>query len=163
LTFNGSLSKKLPGVRRADIAVVRRYQPYHEGKRSRNHALAVLSRLSNDDKHRAVQPIQAAPRGMTYDVRDTRDCVVTRIPASFVVWEPLQVGAKLVPIYVRKTGPQPHVDMQGQLAAEPALQQGVLMGEWLEVMPQVVANLLGELSDPPVELLAKLGGPVPSG
>jgi hypothetical protein len=30
--FNGGLPRKLPGVSRADIAKVRRYQPYHRGK-----------------------------------------------------------------------------------------------------------------------------------
>jgi hypothetical protein len=161
--FNKSLRDKLPGVRRADIAVVRRYQPYHEWKRRRaNHLLAVLHRLSNDDKHRSVQPALTAPRAAMYDIGKTRDCLVTRVPTSFTLSEPLQVGTKLAPIYVRKTGPNPNIQMKGQLAAEPSI-QGVYLEEWLDAMPQLVTNLLGELSDQPTKLLAKLGGVVLSG
>jgi hypothetical protein len=36
-----------------------------------------------------------------------------------------------------------------------------LLYEWLEAMPRLMADLLGELSDPPTELLAKLGGSLP--
>jgi hypothetical protein len=156
--FNGVLPQKLPGVRRADIAIVRRYQPYHERPRRRtNHAFAILSRLNNDDKHKTLQPAQSAPRGMAYDITRVHDCTVTRIPAEFTVWEPLQVGTKLVPVYVRRTGPNPYIEVEGHLASEPALQQGVLLSEWVTLMRPIVANLLGELSDPPTKLLAKLG------
>lgn len=164
LEFTNALGSKLPGVRRADIAIVRRDQPYHEGKRRRDrHALAVLHRLSNDDKHRSVQPASVAPQSATYDLQDVRDCRVTRIPQNFVLWETLQVGTQLAPIYVRKNGPNPDLKVHGGLAIQPGLQQGVLLGEWLVVMSILVARLLRELSDPPTELLAKLGGAVPQG
>jgi hypothetical protein len=162
VAFNADLPKKLPGVRRADSAVVRRYQPYHGGKRKRDlHAFSVLSRLSNVDKHRTVQPTLASPQGASYEILGTRDCVVTRIPTGFYVANQLHAGAKLAPIYVRKTGPDPDVEVKGQMAAQPALPQGVLLGEWVEVTQRLVAAMLSELSDPPTELLAKLGGPAP--
>lgn len=159
--FNKSLARLLPGVRRADIAVVRRYQPYHERESRRpRHALAVLHSLSNDDKHRSVQPAQAAPQAATYDIKNVRDCLVTRVAESFVVRETLQVGTQLAPIYVRKTGPQPDVEVHGHLSVQPALQQGVILDEWLGAMRRLVSELLGELGDPPMQLLAKLSGPL---
>jgi hypothetical protein len=75
----------------------------------------------------------------------------------------LHVGAELAPIYVRKTGPNPEVYVKGQMAVQPALPQGVMLGEWVEVTQLLIARMLSELSDPPTELLAKLGGPVPGG
>ena len=160
--FNNELPKMLPGVRRSDAAVVRAFQPYLSGKRrAANHAFAILQRLSNDDKHRSVQPAQSAPRGFLYEVGAPVDCEITRIASSHVMWEPLQNGTHLVPIYVRRTGPNPDIQLKASLTAQPALQQGVWLGGWLDVMPRLVATLLGGLSDPPTELLAKLGGPVP--
>lgn len=156
--FNKALARQLPGVRRADVATVRSYQPYHEGKRkSARHALAVLRKLSNDDKHRTIQTALVVPQSSTYVVHDPTDCTITRIPESFVLWEPLQVGTKLAPIYVRKTGPNPNVKVGGNLAIQPGLPQGVVLGEWLEVTDVLISRLLKSLSDPPTELLAKLG------
>lgn len=163
-SFNSALARQLPGVRRSDIAIVRRYQPYHGGeRRSARHAFEALRRLSKDDKHRTIQPALLAPRGSMYHVHDPRDCTITRIPASFVLWEPLQVGTHLAPIYVRKTGPNPRVKVGGHLAMQPGLQQGVLLGEWLEVLDEMTSRLLKDLSDPPTELLAKLDVAMPSG
>jgi len=160
--FNRGLKKMLPGVGRADIALVRRNQPYHGGKgRSERHMFEVLRRLSNDDKHRTIQPTFMSPQAATYEVADPVDCEVTRIPASFVLAEPLQVGTHLAPIYVRKTGPNPYLPMRGQIAIQPAI-QGVLLIEWLVAMDVLVSDLLRGLSDPPTQLLAKLGGPPPS-
>ena len=158
-TFNSAIRNVLPGVRRADIAVVRRYQPYHGGKRrSRRHAFWVLRLVSNDDKHRTIQPTFMSPQAASYELTGAPiDCAITRIPTSFVLRQPLQIGAQLAPIYVRKTGPNPYLPMRGQLAVQPAI-QGVLLGQWLDGMELLVSELLKSLSDPPTELLAKLGG-----
>jgi len=164
IKFNRGVKTMLPGARRADIAIVRRNQPYHGGKRrSGRHAFAVLHRLSNEDKHRTIQPTFMSPQAATYHVENALGCTVTRIPASFLLGEPLQVGAQLAPIYVRKTGPtEPYLEMRGQLAVQPAI-LGVLLGEWLVAMEDLVSTILKELADPPTDLLAKLGGPVVPG
>jgi hypothetical protein len=161
LEFNAARRRKLPGVRRADIAIVRRYQPYHGGNRAESHLFAILNRLSNDDKHRNVQPALMFPQGATYDIAEAHDCVVTRIPAHFVLREALQVGTKLAPVYVRKTGPNPNIEMsRPQLLVQPILQQGggVRLEDWVKETRGLTARILRELSDPPTELLAKLGG-----
>ncbi len=129
VSFNDCLDRMLPGVGRTDRAVVRAYQPYQAPKRVRHrHVLLVLYELSNHDKHRTVQPVGTAPRAMFYDVRSTSDSLMTRVPGGFRVSEPLKIGTQLAPIYVRKTGPNPDADVHGQLSVEPALQQGVMMG-----------------------------------
>ncbi len=158
--FNDSLKRMLPGVRRADIAIVRRYQPYHEGRRIRRdrHAFAVLHRLSNDDKHRTLQPAIVAPQSAVYGFDDVPDCIGRRGTPCFILRDSLKVGAQLAPIYVRKTGPNPDLKVHGNLAIQPGLPQGVLLGEWLAAMGELVAGLLRELSDPPLELLTKLDG-----
>ncbi len=146
------------GVRRTDIAVVRRYQPYKHGKRKAPfHLFAILARVANDDKHRSVQPVPAVPIHTSYKIIETRDCEVTRWSGDFLTDE-LKVGTKLAPIYIRKTGPHPDVAMEGELAAYPTLDQGFgfRLEEWLAETPKLVGALLQELSDTPAELLTKL-------
>jgi hypothetical protein len=54
--FNRLVASRLPRVRRADIASVRRYQPYLGRRRLIDqHVFAVLQDLSNADKHRVIQ------------------------------------------------------------------------------------------------------------
>jgi hypothetical protein len=156
--FNSALPRCLPGVRRADIAVVRSHQPYKHGKRVRSqNALAILARISNDDKHRTVQPILTMPRDCHYKVSNQRDCVITETKMSGVFRAgPLEVGAKLAPVYIRKTGPHPDVEMEGQLAAMPTI-EGVFFLDWLTKTRDIIAFALRSLSDPPTELIAKLG------
>jgi len=62
LEFNAALPRKVPGLRRTDIAIVRSYQPYKHGKlKSPYHAIAILARISRHDKHRTIQPVLAIP------------------------------------------------------------------------------------------------------
>jgi hypothetical protein len=73
--FNGSLSRNLPGVRRADIAKVRRGQPYRYGARNRaRHALTFLADINNGDKHRTIQPIWAQPTKVGMEITHIEDC-----------------------------------------------------------------------------------------
>jgi hypothetical protein len=60
--FNAQVKTMLPGVRRADVAAVRRYQPYHPGtRRGRWSAWLLLAQVNAADKHRTIQPIFAFP------------------------------------------------------------------------------------------------------
>ena len=93
---------------------------------------------------------------MTYELGDTRDCVITRIAASVVFRNELEVGTLLVPIYVRKTGPQPEIEVRGVLTIEPAI-KGVLLRDWLANLPHLVARLLARCNTPPNDLLATVG------
>jgi hypothetical protein len=63
--FNSALGK-LPGIRRADRAIIRRYQPYLRGKSNVwRHCLTPLPRLTADDKHKEIRPVWSVPlKGM---------------------------------------------------------------------------------------------------
>lgn len=154
--FDKTRRRRLPGVGKTEVEIVRAYQPYKAGRWLRDtHPFAVLRELSNSDKHRAVQPVLAVPRGVHYKITYPRHCEVTRWSGKFLA-QTLEVYAKLAPVYVRKTGPYPDVDMQGQLSAEPAV-ENVLLVDWLTKTDGNVVGLLKRLSDPPTELLAKFG------
>lgn len=151
--FNGRMnSGSLRGIRRADRAILRRYQPYARGKRGIvRHCLTPLSRIANDDKHREVRPLWGAPTGGRLEYRNPTDCEITRVPvvAPRVV---LQVGAELQRIYVRKTGPNPDIYMEAHLAAKPLLNKHVWLHEWCQTTTGHVHRLLSEFASPPAEI-----------
>jgi hypothetical protein len=141
--------------------VIRAYQPYKAGRWLREtNPFAVLRELSNEDKHRAVQPVQAVPASTHYKITYLRDFEVTKFSGKFLA-PTLEEHARLAPVYGRKTGPFPDVDMEGQLATFPAV-ENVRLDEWLTKTDENVVGLLKRLSDPPTELLSLFGTWQPS-
>lgn len=151
--FRTTIKTRLPGVRWADIAKVRRYQPYKAVKRMRSrHPLLALEKLSNLDKHRTVQPLWALPIGSRYKIAELYDCVVTRIPERGKL-ERLHVGAEIARIYVRRTGPKPGVEMEGRISVEPFIDDFMLLSDWLAKTTTASGALLREFADPPESLI----------
>lgn len=101
---------------RADRAIIRRYQPYANGRRSIPiHCLTSLPVLNREDKHRVVQPVWTWPTKGTFYAGAPVDCEISRIPtrAKGIV---LQPGAEIQRVYVRRTGPNPNLDMKVELS-----------------------------------------------
>jgi hypothetical protein len=147
---------KLPGVRRADVAIVRRFQPYRTAARHRaRHVFKVLDDLANADKHRVIQPIEAVPERAQFVVTGLRDCTITR-------WQrrrralPLKPGTELARIYVRKTGPDPFIDVTPQFALDAAVAGSVTFQEWGYTTMRLVAQLLSEFAKPSEDARALL-------
>jgi hypothetical protein len=130
--FNRRLDSTLPGVRRADRAIVRRYQPFTPGEsRAERHALTVLQDLSNADKHRVIQPVVAIPQRIDFTYTEATDCIVRRIgPAGF--GGKLGPGAKLARFYVKKTGPNPRIDTRPQFHFVPAIHERLTLADFLQ-------------------------------
>jgi hypothetical protein len=147
----------LPGVLRADAAIVRRYQPYLRGKRSLDlHTLAILATLSNRDKHREIWPILVIPQSAMVFTWPPQDFVVNRTPEGNRAY-PLQVGAEVHRAFGRKTGPNPSMQVHPQLTVEPALTPRVTVREWLTQTRSFVYQLLREFAPPPARTLEDLG------
>lgn len=150
--FKGELPIKLPGVRRADIAKVRAHQPYLHGVRSRpRHYLMLLKDINTGDKHRTVQPIWSQPVGAFVEVTDRRDCVAptrtSRLRAC-----PLEMGTEITLLHARKTGPNPHIEVETGVSAEACLNHLVSVETWLDEAKRSVARLLLQFSHPPPEI-----------
>jgi hypothetical protein len=146
-TFNAALPTKLPGVRRSDIAIVRRAQPFRRGtRRGHYQALTVLADLNNADKHRTVQPIWGVPLDVEFEITAMRDCELIRNdnPATRT---PLRVGAELAFVRVRKTGPSPYMDATPRIVAAPAVKDLVPLQEWLDRTVLFIRQLLLEFSE----------------
>jgi hypothetical protein len=163
--FNKVLPVKLPGVRRADVAIVRRYQPYIHGKRNAPfHVFKILEDLSNADKHRAIQPVFPVPEGGSYRLlSEPHDCSITRVgpPIKRVT---LKEGADLGRLYVRKTGPDPYVEVEPKFTLDPSINERLTVGDWARAANRITGLLLRELAEPPESvrvMLAPLGDKEP--
>jgi len=145
--FRYLVGSRLPGCRRADIAMVRRYQPYQ--RRIFRETLGALDVVSNDDKHRTVQPVFALPESAQFKIANPRDCVPGRIAPPRGHTSALNVGTELAYVYVRKTGPNPEIDVEGEIGANIAIHDWVRLDRWSSVTFQVVSDLLFWLAEPP--------------
>jgi hypothetical protein len=147
---------KLPGVRRTDIAAVRRHQPYKTGKRRAYwHALSVLDRLSRLDKHRTIQPVAGYPATGLVEVTYANDCSPSR-QAKNRPTDKLDVGAEFAWIYVRKTGPNPRIRVKAHLEVKPIVDHYLWLNEWFTKTVVVTGRILQEFSDLPKDMLEGL-------
>lgn len=149
--FNAALSSKLPGATRADIARVRRYQPYHYPSRAHWSALLLLAEINASDKHRTVAPIWAIPMTAEIEVTHEHDCVVPK-RENAAKRKALEVDTELALVRARKTGPNPHIEVIPHLTAEPTISDRVLVREWLQIAVWWTQWLLYEFSQAPPEI-----------
>jgi hypothetical protein len=155
--FNVSIKRKLPGVRRADIAIVRRCQPYIHGQRNlHRHVLTVLTKLSNADKHRVIQPVQASPGNIGIRIGETTDCIYRGVSPRNPR-EVLQPGTELGRIFVKKTGPEPYIDMEPRFAIDPSINEFLTLKEFLIKTETTVRHILRAFSKPPKSARAIVG------
>jgi hypothetical protein len=159
IKFNKALARKLPGARRADIAIVRRYQPYKPGTtRAHRHVFTVLDALAQHDKHRTIQPVAAVPNRITFSNLRPIDCTITRIePGSRGLIGTLEPNTELARFLVRKTGPKPDVQMQPHFNFVPAINDRLTLIDFLMKTMQLTGTLLREFSKPPKSVLTLLG------
>lgn len=150
--FNGELPTKLPGATRADIARVRRYQPYKHARGIRAwYWTALLAKINTGEKHRTTQPIWALPVDTAIEITHARDCVVPS-RNNRGKRKALNVDTELVLIRARKTGPNPHVEVIPHLTSEPAIQENLLLGDWPRTTIFWAQKLLVEFSEMPPQI-----------
>lgn len=147
--FNKSIKTKLPGVRREDIAMVRSTQPYKAGMRNLDrHVIWVLDELSRHDKHRAIHPVSPVPGSAAFQIGPAKDCIFRRV-ASRTPRAILQPGTEVMRIYVKKTGPDPHVDVQPHFTIDPSVNARLTLEEFLTRATDAISRVLYACADPP--------------
>jgi hypothetical protein len=152
--FNAKIPVNLPGVRRADIAFVRAAQPYkHRPKAKRQvNCLLLLAEINTVDKHRTIQPVLDVPEFASYNITEFQDCVLSKLPV-YAERVPLQIDTEMAFIRVRKTGPNPHIEVEPDVVAQPAVNERVWLRDWLDLTLRYVFLLLQDFSGPPDELM----------
>jgi hypothetical protein len=157
-SFNDALRgrrPKLPGVRRADIARIRRNQPYHGRGRADQHVFAILDRLSRLDKHRTLQPIAGYPAAGQLQVSNYRDCEIRRHTTADIR-QMLEVGTEIAYVYVKKRGPNPEMHVEANLTVKPAIEKRFWFNEWWEQTARNINRVLREFAPQPDKLLETL-------
>lgn len=154
---NAKARLKLPGVRRADSAKVRRHQPYHHSARQRAVlALMSLAGINAGDKHRTIQPIWIEPAVIGVDVEQSRDCEIRDLRTNRLRKRPLKVDAELALIPARRTGPDPQVQVQVKVTAELSALERITLEEWGARTSAVVGTVLADFSEPSQEIIEPL-------
>jgi hypothetical protein len=154
--FTAIAARRLPGIGREYRAIVRRQQPYMRGKRrAPRHPLTLLTAINNGDKHRTIQPVAAIPTDAELQITELRDCEVTRIPSRRHA-QPLDEGAELAVIRVRRTGPEPHMEVNGNVPSIPTVGDLLTLEQWLNHIAFAVAAVLEEFSEIPADIAARI-------
>ena len=148
-TFNNTIKQKLPGVKRADTAIVRRFQPFAPGEsRAFRHVFTILRELSNADKHRSIQPVVAVPNRIKFDPLRPIDCIIRRIAIAPGYIGSLRPGTELARFYVKKTGPRPDIELLPRFNFVPAIHERLTVADFVTKTMRLTAMVLREFSDP---------------
>jgi hypothetical protein len=94
------------------------------------------------------------------EVTDARDCALSP-PIRFLrVATQLQIGAEIAFVRARKRGPNPELDVQAEITAEPTVEGMISFREWQGRCGGLIFQLLREFSDPPpvIEPILKAAG-----
>jgi len=101
-------------------AVIERVQPYNGGDGVDAHTLTALRELSNEDKHRVILPtataipVDALKKRGSFELMAARD--VGEIEGMEVVGDkPLKNGEEVMSAAIEITGPNPEIQMKGDL------------------------------------------------
>ncbi|MGN6557556.1 MAG: hypothetical protein ACTHLH_06045 [Solirubrobacterales bacterium] len=155
--FNGRVGAQLPGVRRADLAKVRRHQPYHHGRSARpRHALSLLASINASDKHRTIQPLWAVSVETGMKITKRRDCIITGTRPDGTA-KPLEVDAEIGFLHARRTGLDPYIEMDLMIRAEPTLDNILGVREWTQAVGLEIMTLLFEFSQQPKRKICEVG------
>src|SRR5207302_5779466 len=88
------------------------------------------------------------------------DCIYGRMAknAPRVILEP---GAELGRIFVKKTGPDPHIDVQPHFIVDPSINARLTLEQFLLKTPEVVSRVLRAFAEPPASVEAIIGSQSP--
>jgi hypothetical protein len=160
--FNACLKgdrAKLPGVRRADVAKVRLFQPYKAGQsRVHRHVFTVLDELANADKHRTIQPVIAVPNQIAFPQLAFFDCIRRKFVSTPNWSGASDPRAEFGRFYVKKDGSEPRVDMQPHFSLVPAVNELLTVGDFLNKTMALTSIVLREFAEPPESALRMLAG-----
>ncbi len=161
--FRNAVPLRLPGVRRADLAKIRACQPYLKGKRNLSrHVVWVVGELSRLDKHRTIQPIYAIPDRAGYDIGEQTDCIYRRMRRRSAR-RVLKPGTELTRLYVKRTGPEPFIDVQPHFSMDPAVYDPRLtLQQFLVQTIRAVSEILRLFAPQPESAKRIISTPLPA-
>jgi hypothetical protein len=118
--FRGNVGRRLPGVSQDAVAFIERCQPY--ARRRDLRPLALLVRLSNDDKHRAVVPVLTNAREFTTQAIAVVGGRVKRFVPKLRLGSPVYEGAEILRVWTAPRNAQ--VEMKAHVSSRVSLETG---------------------------------------
>lgn len=140
----------LEGINKTHRARFLRYQPYRRWKNTppgSSHPMEILSDLSNDDKHRLVQPHFLAVTRSDARFDGFQDLVPfsNKAIARDFFRRPLHAGTELMRIPIRITGPNPQMNMQFEFDFSVCLSDGMPVRGGLAVIDKFCVEAIDDL------------------
>jgi len=146
--FDRLVPQWLPGIQPVHETVIRSHQPYQRGNLAEGHPLAILSWLSNTDKHRYINPmlVASAQYQLRAVARPNSGCKVLGVTEGPDLRKPLQVGAKLAYIDVSdRAACHGHMEVQAEGTLHIALREGLWLNDAISWIDREVADVLSEI------------------
>jgi len=145
--FDGkNLQARIKALSKPHRAVIKGLQPYHgwNGQGDR-HPLYVLADLSNDDKHRVVQPALIAPTEFKRQFpHHGTNCRVDRKRGlgggTSMVGRPLEPDTEVARIPLVVTGPEPQMEVKCEASGAVGLRDGTFLTSFMEDAIRYVAD-----------------------
>ena len=141
-TFANASEDALRGVADEPKALIEELQPYNRTDAERD-ALVAVRKFSNRDKHRTVVPFIAA---MQHPGDDPDLSFTTNEDAEFLgeftvkSGGPWTDGKEIVSAPIRITGPDPHVEMHGNINVEVAFGEDTALR--IDAMPATIGEII---------------------
>lgn len=151
--FNGLRVQQrlLSGLTTRHRATIKRFQPYRGWDGDGPHPLALLDDLSNDDKHRVVQPALICPNEITASFPPPsgwHDCSVDRtrpVTGRNIVGRPLDIETEFLRVPILITGPEPNVEMEYKGSISVGFRNGVSVLDALESIAEYARRVVTAL------------------
>lgn len=134
------------GVADAQVAIIKRYQPY--SRRDDGRRLAQLNALAKSDKHRVVIPAVIYPVDLRHRDFKATNCRIIGIEPLLSEHNVLKLNARVVRVYVVTSAPAgliAGVQMKSNLTLYPALARGVPVLNLFTDIEETIRRLLDEL------------------
>lgn len=143
--FKGEKPRRLPGISKDQVAVIREYQPYRRGIHGT--AIRRLGRFSNLDKHRVLIPRVVTPAGHNIEIRSNWQFAGR--PDFFINnRRALKVNTKVMETKLVRSGAGDcQVSVSGNLQVYPSLGRGLHIDQALVEIDVTVFSLLESLEE----------------
>jgi hypothetical protein len=144
--FDAFAPRLLEGLTGPHREMIERMQPYHAPHGRDSSAFKILDDLANDNKHRLLQGVfLTAESGGLQIPTHGHNCRVVRQQIHNPIGRPLEPGTPLATLVLEVTGPDPEVDVQGDITVAITLRDGTKVLDLLNAAATSLQNVLNEV------------------
>lgn len=144
--FDAVAPRYLEGLSTPHRDMIERMQPYHAPHGRDSFVFKILDDLANDNKHRLLQGIVVtAESGKLHVPALGHNCRVVRQQLHSPIGRPLEPGTPLATLVLEVTGPDPEVNVQGDLTLAVTLRDGTRVIDLLNTAATSVQAVFNEV------------------